>query len=154
MKKLIKYFDKLEDRIRARLSRRPILYAFIAGIGMVLFWRAAWNVADLVYQGVTISDMYHTAVMLLKLKGWMVFLFYEPVSLIWVILILLVTGLFVSFFIGDRIIISGIKREKKVEEKTEEELLIEEGEIKSIKWKINQLAKDVEEIKNAVIKKQ
>ena len=33
--------------------------------------------------------------------------------------ILLVSGLFVSFFIGDRIILSGLKKEKKMEEKNQ-----------------------------------
>ena len=35
-----------------------------------------------------------------------------PVSLLLSVVILLITGLFVSFFIGDDIIIAGIKREK------------------------------------------
>ena len=38
------------------------------------------------------------------------------------VVILLVSGLFVSFFIGDRIIFVRIEKEKKMEEKTKEEL--------------------------------
>ncbi len=43
-----------------------------------------------------------------------------------------ISGLFVSFFIGDTILISGIKREKKVIEKTEEEVRQETNTIKNI----------------------
>src|SRR3990167_3833380 len=43
---LIKFFDKLEDKTRYRLSKLPILYAIIGGIGIVLFWRGVWHTAD------------------------------------------------------------------------------------------------------------
>jgi hypothetical protein len=38
------------------------------------------------------------------------------------IILTLITGLFISFFIGDSIIISGINQEKRIDEKTEEEI--------------------------------
>ncbi|MBU2082030.1 hypothetical protein KKH14_01235, partial [Patescibacteria group bacterium] len=41
-----RFFDKLEDKVRSRLSRRPILYAFLSGIGTVLFFRGVWMIAD------------------------------------------------------------------------------------------------------------
>jgi hypothetical protein len=40
------YFDKLEDRIRGRLSRYPIFYSLIGGTAIVLFWRGVWITAD------------------------------------------------------------------------------------------------------------
>jgi hypothetical protein len=91
MKKILNFFDKLEDEIRAALSRRPIIYAFAGGIAIVLFWRGVWMVAD------TIPF----------LTG--------PVSILVSVTILLAMGLFVSFFIGDNIIISGLKNEKKLD---------------------------------------
>jgi hypothetical protein len=36
---ILAFFDKLEDKTRAKLSRVPLLYAFLGGIGIVLFWR-------------------------------------------------------------------------------------------------------------------
>ena len=134
IKKIITFFDKLEDKIRGHLSRFPILYTLIGGVAIVLFWRGVW----------------HTADMLAARGGLLGFLFYEPVNLILVVLILLATGLFVSYFIGDTILISGIRHEKKVTDKTEREVQEEEVELKGIRTTIKEIKKDVEEIKQAV----
>ncbi len=98
MKRIIKFFDKLEDKIRGRLSHYPILYALIGGIGIVFFWRGIWLTADIFP----------------FLNG--------PISIIISLVLLLITGLFVSFFIGHYIIFSGLKQEKKIEEKEEKEI--------------------------------
>ena len=90
IKHIIKFFDKLEDKVRGGLSRNPIIYTLIGGIAIVLFWRGVWLTADLFP----------------FLTG--------PVSVVVSVSILLITGLFVSFFIGDQVIISGIKKEKKL----------------------------------------
>ncbi len=112
---LFKFFDKLEDKIRSRLSRRPVLYALIGSIGIVLIWRGIWMIAD---------D--------LNMPGWF--------SVLFGIAITMATGLFVSFFVGDRIIISGIKEEKRIAEETEEEIK-KEGVV------LAEIHKDVKEIK-------
>ncbi len=114
--KIIKFFDKLEDKIRKRLSRRPIIYAFIGSIGIILLWRGVWMTADL-FNFMT-----------------------GPVSIIIGVIILLLIGLFVSFFIGEQILISGIKEEKRTDEKTEEE--IKKGTVS-----LEEIKKDIEEIK-------
>jgi len=36
-KEIIKFFDKLEDKIRHRLSRHSIIYALIAAAAIVVF---------------------------------------------------------------------------------------------------------------------
>ena len=113
------FFDKLEDRIRLALSHRPILYAFVGGVGVVLFWRGVWHTADLFP----------------ILTG--------PVSILISILILLATGLFVSFFVWDDIIIAGLKEEKKISDKTEEE-------IKKEGLAIRNIGKDVDGIKETL----
>ena len=46
MKSIIKFFDKIEDKIRGKLSHYPIFYAFIGGVGIVIFWRGVWHTAD------------------------------------------------------------------------------------------------------------
>lgn len=57
----------------------------------------------------------------------------------------MLTGLFVSFFIGDNIVISGLQHEKRVDEKTKEEIIKEEGEL-------DELKKDIKEIKELLLK--
>jgi uncharacterized membrane protein len=113
MKKIIRFFDKLEDHIRGRLSIYPIIYAIIGGICMVVFWRGIWHTADI----------------LMAKGGVWGAIFYEPFTILWTIVIMLLTGLFVSFFIGEGIVISGLKHDKKIFEKTAEEVVEEEGEI-------------------------
>ena len=133
-KKILNFFDKFEDHVRAHLSRFPILYTFIGGIAIVLFWRGVWHTADI-----------------LQAKGgWLGWIFYEPINLIIVVLILLATGLFVSYFIGDTILISGIKQEKKTTDRTEKEVKEEEGKIVELRSTIKDMKKEVDEIKDFV----
>jgi len=63
------------------------------------------------------------------------------------VVILLVSGLFVSFFIGDRIILSGLKKEKKMEEKTKEEL---DAEMNKIEEKMEKIEENIEKIKESL----
>jgi len=101
---------------------------------VVLFWRGVW----------------HTADMLQAQGGWLGWLFYEPVNLLIVIGILLITGLFVSYFIGDTILISGLKGQKKHEDKTEREVKEEEAQLEQIKNVVKEIKKEIEEVKEAV----
>lgn len=134
VKKTLVFFDKLEDRVRAHLSRYPILYTFIGGIAIVLFWRGVWHTADI-----------------LAAKGGVLgFIFYEPVNLIIVVLVLLVTGLFVSYFIGDTILLSGLRGQKKITDRTEKDVLEEEKELASIRSTIRDMKKEVDQIKETV----
>lgn len=121
--KVIHTLDRLEDFVRGHLSHYPITYAFISGVGIVLFWRGVWHTADLF--------------------GFMT----GPVSLIIALIILLMTGLFVSFFVGDTIIIAGIKRQKKVAERTEMEIETEKEELDEMRSLIQKMERDLEEIK-------
>ncbi len=123
---IINYFDKLEDRIRNRLSHHPMVYAFIGGIGVVLFWRGVWDIT-----GMFISPF---------------------VSLIASIVILMLTGTFVSFFIGEQIILSGLRQEKRIDEKTEEEVRREEFELSHLHGEIKHIQKDVLAIKHIIEK--
>ncbi len=105
---VVTFFDKLEDRIRVSLSHYPIPYAFLGGVGVVLFWRGVWETADLF--------------------PW----FSGPVSIVVGLVVLLLTGLLVSVFIGDSIIMSSFKGEKKLAEKTETEVRSEKNTIQYV----------------------
>ncbi|HYF12801.1 MAG TPA: hypothetical protein VD928_00685 [Candidatus Paceibacterota bacterium] len=124
MRKIIHFFDKLEDRVRAQLAHSPVLYSLIGGVGIVLFWKGTWETAEL--------------------APWL----YGPASIVVGVLIMLLTGLLVSFFIGDSIIISGFKREKKLVERSEQEI-IKAGQITTdqILKKLDHLEQDIHELK-------
>lgn len=120
--KTVRFFDKLEDRVRGRLSRNPILYALVGGIGIVLFWKGVWETA-----------------------GYFQFL-YGPGSIIASMIILLAVGLFVSYFIGDSIIISGLRGEKKLIDKEEEEIWSEEKEIARLGREVGMIHREMHEL--------
>lgn len=120
MKSIIKFFDRIEDKIRTALSRFPILYGLLGGIGIVLFWRGVWHTADLI-------------------PG-----FSGPLSFAAGVVLLLLIGVFVSSFIGDQIIISGLKHEKKMVEETESEIKTEEDILKEIDKHLESLEKKID----------
>ena len=66
-------------------------------------------------------------------------------SLILGVIISIVVGLFVSFFVGDKIIIAGIKNEKRIDEKTESEIKKEEITLGEIKKDLREIKKDINE---------
>lgn len=125
-KKINYFFDKLEDRVRHTLSKQPVVYAFIGGVSIVLFWRGVWHIAD--EFGMT---------------SWE--------SLIVSVILMMLTGTFVSFFIGEQILISGLKEEKRIDQRTEADLQAEDDRIRRLAIEINEIQKDVKEIKEHLI---
>jgi hypothetical protein len=128
IKKIVKFFDKLEDKIRAKLSHYPILYAFIGGIGIVLFWRGVWHTAD----DINISSI---------------------ISLAVGAVVLLMTGVFVSEFIGKKLIISGLIGEEKLTEKEAGEIETEESQLKNLQNTLSRLEKKLEHIDKEIEEK-
>lgn len=126
-KGLIHFFDTLEDKIRGGLSRRPIVYAFVGGVGVVLFWKGVWETAE----------------MLEVLHG--------PPSILLGVVIMLLTGLFVSFFIGDSIILSGYLHQKKLAEKTEEEVSKDVNINQAMKAQLDRVEQELKEIKTKLL---
>lgn len=133
-KRMYRFFDKFEDRVRARLSRTPIFYAIVGGTAIVLFWRGVWEFAT----------------ELQALGGAWAVAFSPLGSIVISVAVLLATGLFVSFFIGERIILSGLKREKKIEEKTEAEVRQEEAILGAAIGKLDRLEKEVKALADLV----
>ncbi len=120
LKKIVTFFDKLEDRVRITLSHIPIVYALVGAVGVILLWKGVWETAEL------IPGLHGIG------------------SIVAGIIILLASGLLVSFFIGDSIIISGFKKEKKLVEKTESEILkTEKGATEQLLAKLEHLDDDI-----------
>ena len=127
LKKFYDSFNKLGDKVRIKLAHMPLIYALIGSIGIVSIWRGVEMIS---------SD--------LGMSGWF--------SLIFGILIATSTGLFVSFFIGDNIIISGLNKEKRIDENTEEEIHAEKEEIEKERTTLIEIKKDIKEIKENILK--
>lgn len=125
------FFDKLEDVVRGRLSKHPFVYGFVGGSGVILFWRGIWHTADYLEENTEIGAV----------------LFSDVGSMLTGIVILLMSGLFVSVFIGDSILISGLKKEKKLTEKTEEEVVEEKKDIEIIEEQISEISAKLEKIR-------
>jgi hypothetical protein len=121
MKSIIRFFDKLEDKVRVRLSHYPLVYSFVGGVGIVLFWKGVWETAE------EFPALFGLGSLLLGT------------------LIMLMTGLFVSFFIGDSIILSGLKREKKLVEKTEAEVKSEKNTIDYVIMRLDGIERKLDE---------
>lgn len=128
IKIILKFFDKLEDKIRGKLSHYPLVYAFLGGVGVVLFWRGVWHTAD----DINIGSIF---------------------SLIIGATLLLVTGVFVSAFIGNRLIISGLVGEKKINEKETAEIISEEAQLRNLQHTLDRVEKKIENLENEIEKK-
>ncbi len=135
MNKILDFFDKLEDKIRTRLSRHPIPYALLGGTAVVLFWRGVWLLADEIpaFTGP---------------KGVLL-------SLAISVLIMLSTGLFVSFFISNRVLLSGILKERKLAEKTHGDFLKTERTemhiLIDLEKRLIELERELAEIKKHIV---
>lgn len=136
IKKVLNFFDKGEDRIRHTLSKHPIVYALIGGFLLVIFWRGVWDMMDILY---------------LEFGFW----FLHPIgSLIISIVLMLATGTFISFFIGEQIIISGLKEEKRIDQKTEQDIEMEDYKIKHMADEVAEIRKDIIKIKSLLMAKE
>ena len=131
---IYRFFDKLEDHIRALLSTHKFIYTFIGGVGVVLFWRGVWHTADVLERSTV----------------WGSVLFSSGGSIIFSVILLLATGLFVSIFIGESIILSSQKKDKKVIDKTIDEVEDEKADIRKTLTLISEVKKELEALENKV----
>ena len=114
------------------MSHRQIFYGLVGGIGIVLFWRGVWHTAD--YFSLVFMKRESGSATIDMAALWDGLLSFGIGSIL-----LLLTGLFVSSFIGNEIIISGLKGEKKVAEKTEEEVETETTLVKDLRKEVREI---------------
>lgn len=139
---IYKFFDKIEDYVRAKLSHYPLIYGFLAGVGVVVFWRGVWHTADYLSHLIQVFSVNSE-----NSIDWSGMVWWDgPLSLLIGSLILLTTGTFVTTFIGNELIISGLKGDKKVSEKTEKEVKEESGVVLEIKTDIKKLKAELKRI--------
>ncbi|MES2930635.1 MAG: hypothetical protein V4665_02525 [Patescibacteria group bacterium] len=134
----MKFFKKIEIRTRNYLSHYPKVYALIVGIGIVLFWRGTWHTVDNI--STAISYLYSYSSTTLLFAPW----WDGPLSFLVGSGILYITGAFTSSFIGSELILSGLRGEKKLNERTEKNLKEEVGAIGDIKEELLMISKKLE----------
>ncbi len=141
-KSIYRFGDKLEDCVRGKLSRTPIIYAFVGGLGVVLFWRGAWHLMD------TLMFHFFSLVPLDGMNEVYELPWWDGIaSLVLGTILLLMSGIFVSNFIGNEIIISGLRGEKKIVDKTEEELEIEIDELDLIEQDLKKISRQISQLR-------
>lgn len=110
LKKISNNVTNVEFKSRTFLSRHQVFYALLGGAGVVLYWRGVWSFSDY-----------------LERQNSFFGIIFSPIgSIILGALLLFAIGLLVQEFIGADVIISGLKKEKRDIDKTEEELFKEE----------------------------
>jgi len=147
--KIWDFFDKFEDKSRRWFSRHPLLYALVGGTGVIIFWRGIWHTMDFIMEYYTVNSLVKQSTDIGALIWWD-----GPLSTIIGMIILLATGIFTSSFIGNEIIISGIKGEKKMVDKTECEVQSETESMKIIEKKIKTISSRLGKIEKGIINKK
>lgn len=146
-KRLYTLGDKFEDRARSKLSRSPILYAALGGTGIILFWRGIWHTTDFLIESFIALQQTSNALTQIELPWWD-----GPLSILIGTSLLLAVGLFVTSFIGDAIILSGLKGEKKLTEKTEDEVFTELETSKRTYQEIHEMEQRIKRIETLLQK--
>ncbi len=119
---------KIKHKIQSYLSHRPKLYALIVGISVVLFWRGVWHSADHLHTLINHFSSADSSLSFIDSPWWD-----GPLSFVVGCIALYFTGAFTSSFIGNELILSGLRGEKKLNQRTENELQDEAMAIGEIK---------------------
>jgi hypothetical protein len=135
---------ELLNRLHIFLSHHSVLYALIAGIGIVLFWRGVWHSVDMFHLYI---NHYAVSSPLDSVNSpW----WDGPLSFIVGCIILYATRAFVSSFIGNELILSGLREEKKLTHQTESEVKTEISSISDIKNEISIISDKLEDLESQV----
>lgn len=136
---------RFETKIIAYLSHRPKFYALVVGIGIVLFWRGIWHTADQIHEYLSYG-LISSSLDTFSSPWWD-----GPFSLIIGVIVLYFTGAFTSSFIGNELILSGLRGEKRLNEKTEEQVENEVRAISDIRASLRGMERTMVELEKKVL---
>jgi len=124
MKSITKILLNAEESARLYFEKTPFIQAFLAGIGVIIFWRGIWEWLDMNQVSPVTSVVIGS-------------------------LILLCVGVFVQTFIGNTIIIKNVEQEERFEKKAikqmEGEVDSEEVTLSSLSAQLDELARKIDE---------
>ena len=147
MKKIKNLILKLEEKIKIYLSHHPRRYALIVGIGIVLFWRGVWHISDFLHG--YFGTFQNNLSLGYSSSSW----WDGPLSFMIGVIILFFTGAFTSSFIGNELILSGLREEKKLSKKTETEVKTEDQFVSEIKEELTIMTEKIEQLEKEIHKK-
>ncbi len=125
MKYVTNIFLRIEERARTYFERFPFAHAFLGGIGVVLFWRGVWEIAD-------------------RMR-------IDPiVSIVVGSLLLGCIGLFLHTFVGNAIIIKNVEKDKRMTKKAEHEIAAVEKDVKKEEVTLDQLSAKIDRLEQVV----
>ena len=131
---------KLLARIHIFLSHHVYLYALITGVGIVLFWRGVWHSVDVFH---VLLNQYHMSGSL-DLGGQ---LWWDgPLSFVVGCILLYFARAFVSSFIGNELILSGLRTEKKLTQEADSERKTEMTTVSAIKEELSTITEALEDL--------
>jgi hypothetical protein len=121
--KITKILLTMEESARRYFEKVPFLQAFIAGVGVIIFWRGVWELLD---------DMRVS----------------PTLSIVLGCLLLAGVGVFLQTFIGNTIIIKNVHQEEKTEQKElhklEGHVKVEEVTLAELSRKLDALAEKID----------
>lgn len=116
---------KIESAARKFFEFIPFTHAFLAGVGVILFWRGVWEVADIIML--------------------------DPVaSILLGIAILGGIGLFIQTFVGNAIIIKNVEREGKIEKSTSKKISQVESEVEREEMTLQKLSQKIDKLNTKI----
>ncbi|MBI4085351.1 MAG: hypothetical protein HY432_02500 [Candidatus Liptonbacteria bacterium] len=146
--KLFAPVGKFFKGVRTKLKEYPVAYAVIGAIGIVLFWRGVWYMADFF----SIFFFGHDSTFVVNYNQ-----FWDgAVSTLIGFVMLFATGLFVTDFIGSQILSTVEKEEEKVEKiarETESEEKTETQRLKDLEKKFEDVTNHLDEHLESIEKK-
>ena len=134
----MKILKRTQQRIQTRLSHYPGWYALIVGIGVVLFWRGVWHSVDNLHDAISYFST-ESSTSLMFAPWWD-----GPLSFVSGVLILFITGAFTSSFIGNELILSGLRGERRLNQRTEATMEDEITAISDIQAELSTVSKKLE----------
>lgn len=126
MKYFTNIFLRIEEKARAYFERFPFAHAFLGGVGVVLFWRGVWEIADRMH--------------------------IDPIASIGLGSLLLgAIGLFLHTFVGNAIIIKNVEKDKRLTKKAQHGIVAVEQNIKQEEVTLNQLSEKIDRLEKVIL---
>ena len=143
MKAFSIFLKNIGKKLQRALRRHPLIYAFVGGVGIVLFWRGIWYLTDFFVFVLLVPRNQASPI---DWSGGVD----GGVSLILGVVLLLSTGLFVSEFLSGQVLMADVKEEEKLTKEAERGIKKESSELPSIEEGLRHIEEEIKEIEKQI----